>query len=1144
MEPGEEVKLRKRRRWKRWAIPLAVVALAVILDGPGWQWLAGWGAGYYLPKLGLEGSAKFEGRLSGGEIRIAGMELKGEGAIQRVDLDELVLRYQPGRIWRGEVKSVWLRGLRAEIDLAKPWPELMRDAHPQSDFSRLGERLREYRQKVLPVDTDLGDVRLDIFSEGKPKVVLAPSSFRHEAGDNRFRLSLGGMVFPGGRSLPPQNAELVWNENDLSLEALNLAPDFTLRNLSIRTPVGQPLEFAGEAKLNQARFQTEGTLERATVRLVEGELLTNDVVGLFNIRLPTDGRLIWFESELTNLKGGLLTVDGHMRASLREIAWEDWRVSEADLEGELHGEIAKVWGDVLYLGERGHLTTEANLNRALKFKPRKTSATFSGTNAGPVISQMRSRWMKEIPAIQSPDAALELSANANFDDGRILDAQGVVKLTPVDPAVPVLHLETKWSWTGGFFNALSADGSRAEMTFGKQRYRGSASFQEFESNRANRWLEVFNLGVAPNMVLTGTWEGDGEYKAKRHRGNAAVAKFLTPVEGGPLTVSGAVSYDWPVAVEVKGVSLHQGTQRILANARLKDRVITVEDLQWTESDEVLLTGKATIPVTENPGDWRGLLRQTRPLAIDIESRELPLARLHPFLPETTRFSPDARGQLTLHVSGTPAEPQIQGKVLARGIGVESMRGVPKSDLDLNFRTAEGNLEIAGTLLAPGYPAAILTAKFPFRPGAWIENPELLEQEKIQAAAHLPNLELARFAGLFPGVKTLTGRVKGDLTIGGTLAKPQPLGEVELTDGTILFDDELYPAIRGVSLKARATHEAVELQSLTVDAAGGALTGSGKMTLVDGKAGNVDLVVRGNALPLKRNESMIVRANADLTVRGPWETATVSGNLAIVDSLYYRDIEILPIGVPFTQVRKPKLPSIDARIPAVTATANVPEPFRSWRLDVKAKTANRFLIRGNFARGYATLDLNIGGTLGSPAPRGQAVIKDVVARLPFSTLEIDHGTIDFHPDAPYAPTLNIRGTSRIRPYEVNLYLYGPVSDPQILTTSNPPLPDTEIMTLLATGTTTRGIEDPQAALTRTAQLLIEELRRGRIRNTRWLQPLLKILDHVDFQIGEENPYSGEKYNAATINIGDHWLISAGVSDEGNSRIMLMYLIRFR
>ena len=53
------------------------------------------------------------------------------------------------------------------------------------------------------------------------------------------------------------------------------------------------------------------------------------------------------------------------------------------------------------------------------------------------------------------------------------------------------------------------------------------------------------------------------------------------------------------------------------------------------------------------------------------------------------------------------------------------------------------------------------------------------------------------------------------------------------------------------------------------------------------------------------------------------------------------------------------------------------------------------------------------------------------------------------------------------------------------------------------------------------------------------------EHVDFQIGEENPYSGEKYNAATINIGDHWLITAGVSDTGNnSRIMLMYLIRFR
>ena len=76
------------------------------------------------------------------------------------------------------------------------------------------------------------------------------------------------------------------------------------------------------------------------------------------------------------------------------------------------------------------------------------------------------------------------------------------------------------------------------------------------------------------------------------------------------------------------------------------------------------------------------------------------------------------------------------------------------------------------------------------------------------------------------------------------------------------------------------------------------------------------------------------------------------------------------------------------------------------------------------------------------------------------------------------------------------------------------------------------------------MLVEELRRGRVRYGKRLQPVLKLLDKVDFQIGQENPYSGQKMNAANINLDDNWLLSAGMGEAGNSRAMLMYLIRFR
>ena len=613
--------------------------------------------------------------------------------------------------------------------------------------------------------------------------------------------------------------------------------------------------------------------------------------------------------------------------------------------------------------------------------------------------------------------------------------------------------------------------------------------------------------------------------------------------GGPVTAAGEVVYDWPKSAEIRHLTASQGPEKIVFNARLADQLLTLDQLQWTDGADILLDGTASVPVTENPADWKGLLKQTRPLSVSIESRELALAKLHPFLPPTTRFPETSRGQLSIHLSGTPAAPQIEAKLVARDLGIQSQPKAPKADLDLTLKTTGDELGVEGTLVTPGYPAANLTAKFPFRPGVWMDHPEVLKEEKLEAAARIPNLELARLTALVPGVKTLAGSLKADLVVGGTLGKPEPHGEIEIKGGGVVMANENVPPLQGIGLKANATPTGINLERLAVQVDGGTLDGHGKLTLAEGKPSSLDVSLRGRALPLKRDDSMIVRSDADLTLRGPWQTAALSGTVAIVDSLFYRDIELLPIGVPFNQPSAPSLPAIDVAKRADAADA-LPEPFRNWTLAVKAKTANPFLIRGNLASGYATLDVTVGGTLGKPAPKGRAILHDVSAKLPFSTLNVEEGTVDFRPEAPFDPTLNIRGRSVVRPYEVDLYVYGPVSDPKVLTTSSPPLPESEIMTLLATGTTTSGITDPQAAMTRGAQLLIEELRRGRIRYARRLQPLLKVLDRVDFQIGEQNRFSGQKMNSATINLDDNWLLSAGMGEQGHSRVTLMYLLRFR
>jgi autotransporter translocation and assembly factor TamB len=319
-----------------------------------------------------------------------------------------------------------------------------------------------------------------------------------------------------------------------------------------------------------------------------------------------------------------------------------------------------------------------------------------------------------------------------------------------------------------------------------------------------------------------------------------------------------------------------------------------------------------------------------------------------------------------------------------------------------------------------------------------------------------------------------------------------------------------------------------------------LSARGRAGLEDPANPTLDFSARANALPLKRDESMIVRADADLALRGNLRQSAISGSVELVDSLFYRDFELLPVRVPFTAPARPRLPAIDPDEKA----AQIPAPFADWTLDVRVRTRDPLLIRGNLARGSAVADLRVGGSLGKIEPLGSATLSDVTARLPFSTLKVDNGKLNFTPAGGLNPELDIRGHSNVGRYDVNVFFYGPVDAPKTALTSDPPLPESEIMTLLATGTTSDGLEDGQAATMKAAQLFIEEWRRGRLPFGEQLSKALVLLNKVDVRVGEDDPLTGQRLNSATIEITDRIVVSGSVDREGNTRVLGAFVLRFK
>jgi hypothetical protein len=645
-----------------------------------------------------------------------------------------------------------------------------------------------------------------------------------------------------------------------------------------------------------------------------------------------------------------------------------------------------------------------------------------------------------------------------------------------------------------------------------------------------------------DLVLTGNWRGGGDIKAATHAGSLSLADFRILRKAAPeIEGGGVITYDWPQGFSAESMVMRCGKQSISVDAVMADGFLDVRGLRWLDDGVELLTGSARLPLPADFSKWREqMVREDRPVRLDVKSSVLPLVKLRDWLPAVEKIDPSSSGRIDVKVAGTYAKPEVDALVEIRNLRAAAQNDLRPADVTLNLKARDARLALDGRITAPDFPAATLAASMPFRPDAWLENPETARGEPLTARADLPRLDLSRFTSLLPGVRRLTGVLTGHAEVAGTLSEPAVRGRIDLTNvGLVMEKPDLPPLTAGAASLDLAL-DRITLRDLRATIAGGTLRGGGTLDIVKGRPAKVDLRVTAGHLPLLRNDSMIVRANADLRLAGELPQASLTGDVGIVDSLFYRDIELLPIGMPFTTPSAAALPRLDR--PSNPASA-MPEPFNGWALDVRVRTVNPFLIRGNFATGGVTGNVRIGGTLGKPAPDGELRITDLRAALPFSTLNVKSGTLRFTPDAGFDPVLEIRGTSEPRPYRVNAYVYGRASDPQLVLTSSPPLPENEIMTLLATGTTTSGLEDPQAASSRAMQLLVEELRRGRFAVGRQLRPLLGLLDNVDFSIAEADPYSNESFSTATLAITDRWFLSAGMGADGDSRFLAIWRLSF-
>jgi len=154
-------------------------------------------------------------------------------------------------------------------------------------------------------------------------------------------------------------------------------------------------------------------------------------------------------------------------------------------------------------------------------------------------------------------------------------------------------------------------------------------------------------------------------------------------------------------------------------------------------------------------------------------------------------------------------------------------------------------------------------------------------------------------------------------------------------------------------------------------------------------------------------------------------------------------------------------------------------------------------------------------------------------------------ITLRPDHLTNPNINLRGSSKINDYTVDIYLGGPVQNPELTITSDPPLPEAEIMLLLATGSASSELQDRDIASQKALQYLLEGLRRrNKGRDKTLLQRALKNSEKIQLNLGGTQQYTGRQFTSATLEIDEHWDFTTQIDNQGQARALLIFSVRLR
>ena len=642
-----------------------------------------------------------------------------------------------------------------------------------------------------------------------------------------------------------------------------------------------------------------------------------------------------------------------------------------------------------------------------------------------------------------------------------------------------------------------------------------------------------NNEIAGSLVID--WEGSGQAAEFKNSG-----KLKLKLEKGRYAnlqaLQANIDADYsPDGLNVPTIFLGSDKMDFQANLTAKGETLEISKIQIDQGQAKYAAGYVALPfVWKNLGTGKPLFPSDGKVLVTFQSENLDLKKLF----SDIGAPPFGTGLLNVKVDaqGTLAQVTARADVQMRDLHSAEYPKLEPATFDLVAELQKDQLTFNGRLQQAKIQPVSITGNIPFDIPKMIEEKRFNEETPLNAKVQMPRSSVNFLRQFVPGIMQIDGDLALDVNINGTIAKPELSGSGDITINMSRFTNTTLPSLSGFHSRMTFAGDTLHFERFNGDLAGGPFSVAGQVTFPKLTEPTLDFQVKAQSVLVARNDTLTARADADVKINGPLKAANVTGNVALTNSSLLKNLDLLPIGLPGRPAPQPPSDRPDFSVPQ--------PPIRDWKFDIKVTTKDPFLIRGNLATGGAVVDLHLTGTGLRPLLQGVVRLQNVEATLPFSRLEISSGLLSFDPSDSFNPKIDLQGTSLVRDYTVHVYVFGTSLAPEAIFSSEPPLPQEDIISLLATGTTREELTGNNNVLAgRAAMLLIQQLYRKMFKKGEATKSN-SVFDRLQVDVGTVDPRTGQQTATARYKLNEQFMLIGDLQVNGDFRGMVKYLIRFR